>query len=91
LEQCKIEKNVWEQFKKMYSPDVRITICDPADISTIPDRDPWKILQPLWKRMQENTFLSGMGCVNKYLLYALSVHILSVDERLRKLENQVFS
>jgi hypothetical protein len=75
----------------MYSPDVRITICDPDDISTTPDRDPWKILSPLWKRMRENTFLTGMGSVNKYLLYALSVHVLSVDERLRNLESKVFS
>lgn len=89
----------------MYSPEVRIDIPEVNDITTFPERDPWKILEPLWKRMRANTFLTGMGSVNKYIVYALSAHVLRVqehflfvgkdlmtlDERLRRLEDTVFS
>lgn len=82
----------------MYSPDVRIDIPEVDDITTFPERNPWKILEPLWKRMRANTFLTGMGSVNKYIVYALSAHIFHVqerflllDERLRRVETAIFS
>jgi len=82
----------------MYSPDVRIDIPEVDAITIFSERNPWKILEPLWKRMRANTFLTGMGSVNKYIVYALSAHILHVhedltnlDERLRRVEGAVFS
>lgn len=82
----------------MFSPDIRIDIHDNDNLSTIPERNPWNVLQPLWKKMHANPMLTGMGGVSKYLLYALGVHILSVEdrlsrveERLSRLENAVFT
>jgi hypothetical protein len=61
------------------------------DLQRINQRDSWNILNSIWNLFIKNPMLTGMGSISKYIVYAISVHILHFHDEIQSLRNELNS
>ena len=59
------------------------------NIKELVNSDAWDTISPLWNMMNQNVMLTGHKKVNRYILYALAVHIMNNNKKIKELEKEI--